>query len=263
MKITCLTENTSIVRSLGCEHGLSLYIETASSDKAAVRILFDMGQTGLFEINANTLGIDIASADIAVLSHGHYDHGGGLKRFLEINGSAPVYIPPKAFEGHYNGSSKYIGLDTSLFGHERLVTASYPMSIGRGLTLYGGSDIRRDHDLGSFGLTMVKDGALVPDDFEHEQYLMIEENGKRVLLSGCSHRGIIDIAAHFRPDVIVGGFHFSKLPIDGALTGYAELLDSFGIEYYTCHCTGAEQFEHMKKHMKSLNYIAVGDSIIL
>nr|MBQ4319241.1 MBL fold metallo-hydrolase [Clostridia bacterium] len=193
----------------------------------------------------------------------HYDHGGGLSRFLELNRTAPVYLSPRAFEAHYNGTSKYIGLDTSLFGHKRLVTASYPMRICGGLTLYGGDDIERAHDLGSFGLTAEKDGELVPDDFGHEQYLMIEENGKRVLLSGCSHRGIIDIAAHFRPDVIVGGFHYSKLPTDDVLTGYARLLDSFGIEYYTCHCTGREQFEHMRKHMKSLHYVSAGGCIVL
>ena len=64
---------------------------------------------------------DLADVDIAVLSHGHYDHGGGLATFLELNKNAPVYINRHAFEPHFNGTEKYIGLDTSLSNHPRLV----------------------------------------------------------------------------------------------------------------------------------------------
>ena len=104
MKITALVENTVSEEQaerlgLGREHGLSLYIEACGH-----RILFDMGQSGLFARNAAALGVDLAAVDLAVLSHGHYDHGGGLARFLELNGAAPVYLNEHAFEPHYHGS---------------------------------------------------------------------------------------------------------------------------------------------------------------
>ena len=86
MKITALLENTASDCCMMTEHGLSLYIEAQGK-----KILFDMGQTDLFYKNALTLGIDLAEVDIAILSHGHYDHGGGLEKFLEINKKAPVY----------------------------------------------------------------------------------------------------------------------------------------------------------------------------
>ncbi|MBQ2720991.1 MAG: MBL fold metallo-hydrolase, partial [Clostridia bacterium] len=105
MTVTTLVENTAINDNFCSEHGLSLYIEVKG-----LRILFDMGQTELFAENAEKLGIDLENVDIAVISHGHYDHGGGLKKFLEINKKAPVYISRFAFEPHYNGSEKYIGL---------------------------------------------------------------------------------------------------------------------------------------------------------
>ena len=77
MKITVLLENTSTQSNLTAEHGLSLLIET----KPHI-ILFDMGQSDAFAKNAERLGIDLALVDTAILSHGHYDHGGGLKAFL-------------------------------------------------------------------------------------------------------------------------------------------------------------------------------------
>ena len=77
MKITSLLENTPCRDDMHIEHGLSLYIETAHH-----KILFDMGQTDLFAQNAKNLGISLTEVDYAVLSHGHYDHGGGLAAFL-------------------------------------------------------------------------------------------------------------------------------------------------------------------------------------
>ncbi|MBQ1381609.1 MAG: MBL fold metallo-hydrolase, partial [Ruminococcus sp.] len=109
MKLIVLTENTTADAAIGCEHGLSLYIETGGK-----RILFDMGQTALFAENAQKLCVDLARIDFAVLSHGHYDHGGGLQTFLTCNKTAPVFLSRYAFEPHYNGTEKYIGLDTAL-----------------------------------------------------------------------------------------------------------------------------------------------------
>ncbi len=254
MKITALTENTAAC-GLPVEHGLSLFIE---QDGRA--LLFDMGQTDLFAQNAARLGVDLAAVDIAVLSHGHYDHGGGLRRFLELNQKAPVYLSRHAFEPHFNGE-RYIGLDVSLRDSDRLIFTDGVTKIADGITLYSCSDREKVLDSGSFGLNMEQDGALVPDDFRHEHYLLLEENGKRVLISGCSHRGIINIMEWFKPDVLIGGFHFNKLPLDGALRSYAETLASYDTDYYTCHCTGVEQFEYMKRFMPRLNYLSTGGRV--
>lgn len=256
MKITALLENTTKRQDMSIEHGLSLYIETAGH-----KILFDMGQTGIFSENASTLGIDLTTVDLAVLSHGHYDHGGGLARFLEINRTAPVYLSRYAFEPHYHGSEKYIGLDTALAGHNRLVFTEGTTVLDDGITLFSCSQNKRRHSLGSFGLTRLENGAFLPEDFRHEQYLLLEENNRKVLLSGCSHRGILDIADWFQPDVLIGGFHFSKLPLDDTLKSYAEYLAGFSTEYYTCHCTGEKQLQYMKKYMNRLHGLTCGETI--
>ena len=257
MKITALAENTAYNEAFGAEHGLSLFIEMKEHT-----ILFDMGQTALFEKNAALLGIDLSSAELAVLSHGHYDHGGGLFRFLELNDHAPVYVSRYAFEPHYNGD-RYIGLDTKLKGNGRLIFTDGSMTLADGITLYSCNDRELPYPLDSAGLSMEQDGTRVPDDFRHEQYLLIEENEKRVLISGCSHKGIRNIVSWFEPDVLVGGFHYIKLPLDDTLIGYAEELDRTGTRFYTCHCTGEAQYAIMQRHMKQLGYLSAGQSITI
>ena len=203
MKISCIVENTSINNDIEAEHGLSLFIETTDH-----KILFDMGQTELFCRNADKLGIDIAAADIGILSHGHYDHGGGLKKFFQLNKKAPVYLSKRAFEPYYNGEEKYIGLDISLKENDRLIYTDQVYRIAPGLSLYHHNDKEKQIDFGSFGLNILRHGHMLPDDFLHEQYLLIETEGKRILISGCSHKGILNIVKWFEPDILVGGFHF-------------------------------------------------------
>ncbi len=256
MKITCLAENTCKNDNFICEHGLSLFIECDG-----LKILFDMGQTDLFYENAQKLDIDLKDVDFAVLSHGHYDHGGGLKKFLETNETAPVYISRYAFEPHYNGTEKYIGLDVSLKENSRLIFTEDVLRIADNITLFSCNEKERKHNLGSFGLNMKVNGQFLPDDFRHEQYLLIEENGRKILISGCSHKGIMDITEWFCPDVLVGGFHYSKLELDDKLSEYAKFLDGFNTEFYTCHCTGTDQYDFMKKYIKKLHYISCGEQI--
>ena len=256
MRIISLVENTTSNENLDCEHGLSLYIETNQH-----KILFDMGQSDLFAENAKKLGLDLSQVDMAILSHGHYDHGGGLKKFLEINSNAPIYISKYAFGQYYNGTEKYIGLDISLQKNERIIFTEGKVKLTEGLTLYHCNDREKNYDLGSFGLNKKVENVFIPDDFLHEQYLCIEENDKKILISGCSHKGILNIVEWFQPDILVGGFHFSKLQLDETLGSYAKVLGGYDTVYYTCHCTGVMQYRFMKEHMQRLNYLATGNII--
>lgn len=256
MKITVLAENTAVSPEFGAEHGLSLYIESDGN-----KILFDMGQTELFAENAFKLGIDLSDVDFAVVSHGHYDHGGGLERFLKINPKAPVYISKYAFEPHYNGTEKYIGLDTSLSQNPRLIYIDKETQISDNLVLYPLYEAEKKYSLIDSGLNMIEKGVFKPDDFRHEQSLLVRENGKRIIISGCSHNGILNIAEIFHPDILIGGFHFSKLPLDDELKKSALELSGFNTDFYTCHCTGIQQFEFMKKYMNRLDYLSAGCSI--
>ena len=270
MKISVLMENTACADSFCSEHGLSIYIEACGH-----KLLFDTGASGAFADNAEKMGIDLAGVDTAVLSHGHYDHGGGLRRFLEINSRAEIYMNPHAFEGHYNGSGKYIGLDQELKESGRLVFADRACSLfdsgktggadSDGAVLYPSGGYELKYPVDSSGLTVERGGAFLPEDFIHEQYLLIEEKRKRVLISGCSHRGILNIMNRFSPDVLIGGFHFMEIPAEGGgaarLEQAARELMQYETQYFTGHCTGAAQFGLLKQIMGDrLTYISTGMS---
>ena len=263
MKLTTLIENTTCDPALTKEHGLSLFLETDFH-----KILFDFGQTDALFSNAELLGIDLSKADLAILSHGHYDHGGGLMTFLEKNRIAPVYINRHAFGDFYNGTEKYIGLDSGLKNGDRLCFVDDMLEIAPGLTLYSCNErISSDSDTGH-GLTQKCGGEFTPDRFLHEHYLLIKEKGKKILISGCSHKGIADIVSWFSPDILVGGFHLKHLTAEGkdaeTLTQLAQKLLAYPTRYYTGHCTGKEQFAFLKNLMgERLQAISTGMTVEL
>ena len=262
MKLTVLAENTTCREDLGCEHGLSLYLETGKR-----KLLFDAGQTGLFEENARKLGIDLRDADTFVLSHGHYDHGGGLCTFLSLNPTAKIYASDLCFGDFYNGPDKYIGLNPVLRDNMRILPVAEKTSLGDGLTLYPGRLVPTPRKVESFGLYSRCWHQWIPDTFLHEQYLLLEENGKRILFSGCSHRGILNIAEYFKPDILIGGFHFKKLDPEKdqeILKVSAEALLALPTRYYTCHCTGVPQYEFLKSIMGDrIEYLSTGTRLEL
>lgn len=266
MLIRVLMENTPRSPAFIAEHGLSLYIEAAGR-----RILFDAGQSAAFADNAERLCADLSAVDLCILSHGHYDHSGGLMRFLEINRHAPVYMQRGAFGAHHNAAFKYIGVDPALEAYlksGRIVLTDDFLALGDSLSLCTCNDRIADVPASARGMSIREGGRFVQDHFRHEQYLVIHEDGKRVVISGCSHKGILNIVSWLSPDVLVGGFHFMKLDPAGSdaaiLEDAAAQLLAHPCAYYTGHCTGADAFSFLKSRMGScLHDIACGDTIIL
>lgn len=272
MRIYTLAENTSNSERFGSVHGLSFYIEANGQ-----KILFDMGPDGLFWENAGKLGVHPEEADLAVLSHGHNDHGGGLPIFLRENRMAKVYIRREAFEKHYSGAGNHYR-DISLpedMDTERFAYTDAVQTIGEGLTVF--SDVT--------GRTLIPDSNRVlmkawgdsmwPDDFAHEQSLIIEENGKLVLIAGCAHRGIVNIQERAeqitgRPmDAVVSGFHLC-IPRTGEpvaenfICEIADWMKEKTTRYYTCHCTGQAAYKVLKRELgDKVEYLASGSVLEL
>src|SRR5574344_1034081 len=271
MLIKILVENTSISKELGSEHGLSLYIETKKH-----KIMFDVGASDLFLQNAKGLDVNIADIDFLVISHGHYDHGGGLKTFLEENTKAEVFLHRLAFEKYYairaNGKLDFIGLDENLKQNKQVVLTSDRFSISNGIEVFSNIAQREPHPKPNSGLLTEHMGQTTDDTFEHEQNLVIEEDGNTLLITGCAHNGIINILEYFKsfkgrmPDYVIGGFHLSSR--SGGNEDF-DMIDRIGkylmgtkVKFYTCHCTGIEPYKRLKSTMgDSIDYLSTGSGI--
>jgi len=265
MKITMLVENTSSQSSIGAQHGLSLLAEIAGTT-----ILFDMGSDDLFAKNAAVLGIDLTRVDVAILSHGHWDHGGGIKAFFALNDHAPLYVQKGAFGPYYSlrgdGEYHWAGLDQRLAENKRIIFTEGERTLGQGITLFDGIDDRYGVPRGNQTLFARTGDAYEVDRFSHEQYLALEEEGTLVLITGCSHRGIANImeAVHTRwnrwPDVVIGGFHLMDYTADDEeeLSKLAGQLLATGATFHTCHCTGTESYEVLKHIMGEALHWASG-----
>ncbi len=255
MKLLTLVENTSGNEHCIAEHGLCIYIETEKH-----YLLLDSGQTDALIHNSEMLGIDLGKIDTVILSHGHYDHSGGIIPFCRINDSARIIMQKKAAEPHYNGD-KYIGIDPSVIKLNNTVIIEGNMRLDDELFLFSGISGRRCFPQGNKKLMCLKNGKRVPDDFSHEQCLVITQGSKNWLLSGCAHNGILNILDRYyeifgnSPDYVVSGFHLMKR--DGEYTSEekdvilqtAEELSETNTVFFSGHCTGIPAFEMMKEIM--------------
>lgn len=249
MTVTVLVENRACGPA-SCAHGLSLHIQTNSQS-----ILFDFGPDGdLLLRNADTLGIDLAGVDLAVLSHGHDDHSGGLKAFLRANDHAPVFMHKLAIEPHYSrrqSGLKYISPDPGIIREaaDRIQLIEGTAEPSHGLTLF--SDIPGTEMLPGSNSTLYEeaDGALIRDRFLHEQDLLVHAENKLVLFAGCAHRGILNILRRAEelsgrmPDHVFSGFHLTNPGLgqdepEALVRGIGSMLASFHARYFTGHCTG-------------------------
>jgi 7,8-dihydropterin-6-yl-methyl-4-(beta-D-ribofuranosyl)aminobenzene 5'-phosphate synthase len=249
MIIKTLVENTSVIDECKSEHGLSLYIETNTH-----KLLFDLGKSDLFLENAKKLNVNISDVDIVIISHGHYDHGGGLGAFLKVNAKAKVYVHIKAFEKHYSmqadGTTSYIGLDEELKNSDRLIFVDDCFKIDDELELFSNVTGNELPSLSNKVLLMSAGDVITEDTFEHEQNLIITELGRSVLIAGCAHKGIVNIMNHAmkinkKPiNFVIGGFHLFNP--NTKISESPDLIEQIGKRlketqsmYYTCHCTGS------------------------
>ncbi len=277
IKISLLSENYSRKRYIKGEHGLSIWIE-----KDGKNILFDTGQSELFSHNARKMGIDISKADMLVLSHGHYDHTGGVPEFCRINEHASIYIHRDAFKKRFFGQQKN-GINIGIpwaeqeegvweVPFERLILNREPVNLNDGIFLSGEipSTVPFEEVPGNFYIDDGKEN-ISRDMIIDEQMLIIKGNRGIYIFAGCSHAGIINCIkyAHklFPDDRIVcvtAGMHLesvSDLRLQLTMQHFLEMeIDTV----IPLHCTGMMRICEIKRFLKErCKCINVGDELIL
>jgi 7,8-dihydropterin-6-yl-methyl-4-(beta-D-ribofuranosyl)aminobenzene 5'-phosphate synthase len=278
MRIINLIENTEGISGCVNEHGLSFFIETEKH-----KALLDLGQTNNSIKNAEILGVDLKAVDTVVLSHGHYDHSGGIMTFAGINDQAIIYMQRSAGGEYYADDGKlavgdryrYIGIDKEILKLPQVRLIQGDHVIDDELEVFTIS--KRTHMLPFTNkrLLIKTEDGFIPDDFTHEHFLVVKNNGRTVLMSGCAHNGILSILDAYKekyrglPDVVISGFHlmikreYRENELQ-EVRGIAEELSKYPTKFYTCHCTGVPAFEEMKKIMgDQLEYVHSGEEIII
>jgi 7,8-dihydropterin-6-yl-methyl-4-(beta-D-ribofuranosyl)aminobenzene 5'-phosphate synthase len=250
MNITALMDDYCPKADMHGEHGLAYLIQSQTAS-----ILFDTGQSGAFIKNAHTLSVDLAGLDAVVLSHGHYDHTSGLADlYAAIVPARPVLYAGKGYsipkQARRETGLAEIGIPAAC------LTAPVPAAAEVDALTEAFSGVflmpRAERVDGSTALPRFRihiDGEDRVDEFDDELSLVVDTAGGLVVVTGCAHRGILNIAESARRHfpgkpiaALVGGFHLADLP-DETLDRVADGIAALAPKQIFCgHCTGTRGF---------------------
>jgi len=280
MKLKALIENKSSDSKYKAEHGLSIYIDTGLT-----KILVDTGESGAFIDNAKEMGVKIEAVDLVIASHSHNDHTGGLLKFFQRNNRAKLYISNNANQQLFFRFALCFKEDVStpqeVFTNfaERITFVDDFIKIDENISIVSGFERKYPLLKTNNRLLALKNKAYLKDNFDHEVAVVINNKGKLVIITGCSHSGVdnmIEEVMKYFPgypiQTVIGGFHLMSFVLPKYLgekkkniVQLGERLLQYNIEKtYTCHCTGDRGFDILKGVMgDKIDYFKTGDELEL
>ena len=250
MNIVTLVENTAGRVGVLAEWGLSILV-----DVDGLKVLLDTGQSTSVVHNASVLGIDLSIIDKIVLSHGHFDHTGGLRQLLSaMRKQVEIIAHPDIWDAKYvqrpgEKSHSYIGIPFQKDELESLgasfTLTNEPLWISDNIVTTGEIPMLTDYEKIDANLYVKREGAFRPDPLKDDMALVIKTDRGLVIVAGCAHRGIINTLRHAQKlagvetiDTVVGGTHLFRAAEDQIELTIAE-LKGFGIQRLgASHCTG-------------------------
>ncbi|MBO5302993.1 MAG: MBL fold metallo-hydrolase [Lachnospiraceae bacterium] len=270
MKLTVLNENTVYRKEYKGEHGLSLLVECSGR-----HILFDAGQTDNYLHNAKVLKADLSAIDAIVLSHGHYDHTGGIP-FFHNKKAVPIYMQKAALRRkvsyqkdtdsyYFNGIPWLENLPKELHLLEDACTEILP-----GMHLISHISYRTDFEKPNPKFFLATEDGYVQDDMSDEQILVVEDADKIHIFAGCSHPGIINCiyeAKHYFPDKKIGCIAAGMHLIDAGEMRRKKTMEALEKEEFDMlipmHCTGMHDIIKLKeKFGEKCKILSTGDSYV-
>lgn len=234
------------------EHGFSVLIERRGEEA----LLFDTGSSDVFIKNAEILGKDLTKVKNIVISHGHYDHAGGLKYLAKSDKKYKVYLRREALLPKYSGD-RFTGIDWGSIENDFdfVFIEKDIEEIKKGIYIFGPSPLRSELNSIDPNFYVINEkGEKVRDEFEDELSLVIDEGNGIILITGCAHRGIINIVwdtldrFNKRINLLIGGFHLYKSS-EEKVKEVVDILKGFNIgKILPYHCTGEMAIKLLDLH---------------